>query len=244
MAKLGVNLDHIATIREARKTNEPDPVFGSYFVEMAGAHGVTIHLREDRRHIQDRDLNIFRSVVKKLKLNLEMAATQEMLNIAIQVNPDQVTLVPEKREEITTEGGLDIIKNREAVQKVTSILKEKGIEVSLFIDPDRNMIKQALDIGADAIEIHTGTYANAGSAKERDLEISKISDLATFADELGLIVHAGHGLTYQNVEPIAAIPVIEELNIGHSIIARAVFVGLEQAIREMLILVTEPLSKE
>jgi pyridoxine 5-phosphate synthase len=244
MTKLGVNLDHIATIREARKTNEPDPVFGAYFVELAGAHGVTIHLREDRRHIQDRDLTVLRTVVTKLKLNLEMAATDEMLDLAKEIKPDQVTLVPEKREEITTEGGLDIIKGNRDVKKAISSLKQNNIEVSLFIDPDQSMIRRAQSLGADAIEIHTGAYANIRLPIEREKEISKIIELANLAHDLGMIVHAGHGLTYQNVEPIAAIPIIEELNIGHSIIARAVYVGLEQAVREMVALISNHPLKE
>jgi len=237
MVKLGVNLDHIATIREARKTNEPDPVYGGFIVELAGAHGVTIHLREDRRHIQDRDLRIFRQTVTRLKLNLEMAATDEMVGIASEAGPDQVTLVPEKREEITTEGGLDIVTHAPQIEQAIERLKKARIDVSLFIDPDPEVIRQAHSLGADAIELHTGSYALALDQEARDHELIKLVTSAQQAHDLGLIVHAGHGLTYQNVQPIATIQTLQELNIGHSIIARAVFVGLERAIREMLDLI-------
>ncbi|MFC1848796.1 pyridoxine 5'-phosphate synthase [candidate division CSSED10-310 bacterium] len=236
MTTLGVNLDHIATIREARKTNEPDPVLGAYIIELAGAHGVTIHLREDRRHIQDRDLHLFRKVVTKLKLNLEMATTDEMLAMATDIMPDQVTLVPEKRAEITTEGGLDIINHGQTVQNAVNTLKKVGIETSLFIDPYPEIIRQAKKLGADAIELHTGEYAAAKDFVSQKQELRKLQENATLGAELGLIVLAGHGLTYQNVTPVSVIIEVQELNIGHSIISRAVYVGLERAIREMLAL--------
>ncbi|MBN2382810.1 pyridoxine 5'-phosphate synthase [bacterium] len=238
MAKLGVNLDHIATIREARKTNEPDPVFGAYIVELAGGHGVTIHLREDRRHIQDRDLDLMRQVVTKMKLNLEMAATPEMLKIAARVLPNQVTLVPEKRQEVTTEGGLDIMAQAKPIASAIKQLHKHAIEVSLFIDPVLPVIEQARALGADAIELHTGSYARAWSNHEYRTELDQIIQGTQLGRDLGLVVHAGHGLTYQNIKPIAAIPLIEEFNIGHSIIARAVYVGLERAIRDMLALIS------
>lgn len=237
MTKLGVNLDHIATIREARKTDEPDPVLGSYIVELAGAVGVTIHLREDRRHIQDRDLDLFRRVISKLKLNLEMAATQEMLEIACRIKPDQVTLVPENREEVTTEGGLDVILHEKKIGNVIDALHKCDITTSIFIDPDEKIVRQAYKLGAQAVELHTGTYSLAKNLSAIDNELKKVKNNSLLGVDLGLIVHAGHGLTYQNVVPIASIKEITELNIGHSIIARSVYVGLERAIREMIALI-------
>lgn len=239
MPRLGVNIDHIATIREARKTNEPDPVYAAFIVELAGAHGVTIHLREDRRHIHDRDLRILKKVVSKIKLNLEMAVTDEMLVIAEEILPDQVTLVPEKREEVTTEGGLDIIKNETVIGDAITRLRKAHIETSLFIDPDQNTIRKTSEINAHAFELHTGSYALATSPEARKKELDKLQKCATLGTELGLVVHAGHGLTYQNVQPVARIPEMTELNIGHSIISRAVFTGLDQAIREMLALISD-----
>ncbi|MCD6326420.1 pyridoxine 5'-phosphate synthase [bacterium] len=235
MTDLCVNIDHVATIREARRTFEPDPVFAASIVHLAGAAGITIHLREDRRHIKDRDLRLIRDVCQ-IKLNLEMAATDEMAQIACDVHPDQITLVPEGRQEVTTEGGLDVVTNRDAVKKTLDAAKEKGIETSLFIDPNRAQIDASKAVGANAIEIHTGEYANANSKAARAKELATIADATFYADSIGLEVYAGHGLTYYNVVPISQIGQIQELNIGHSIIARAVLVGLDQAISEMLLL--------
>jgi len=232
MMRLGVNVDHIATIREARKTVEPDPVAAAVAVEMAGADQVTVHLREDRRHIQNRDVKIIREVVRTA-LNLEMAATVEMQEIALAVHPDSVTLVPEKREEVTTEGGLDIRNAPPAMKDLISNLKSSGIKVCAFLDPDLDQIKQAAHLRFDAVEIHTGSYANANGAK-RPEELQKIKDIASAIRHLGMGVHAGHGLDYHNVTAIAGIPEITELNIGHAIISRAVFVGLDRAVRDML----------
>lgn len=230
--RLGVNIDHVATLRQVRREIDPDPVWAAVLVELAGADGVVVHLREDRRHIQDRDLELLRQIVK-IKLNLEMAAADEMVEIACRIRPDQVTLVPERREELTTEGGLDVVSNRHVLKTVTEIIKKEAITVSFFVEPDPEQIKASKECGADAVEIHTGTYANAtGPAVAKELD--RIKKAAAFAKKLGLHVHAGHGLTYRNVEPVAAIPEIEELNIGHNIIARAVFVGLQQAVREMI----------
>ena len=235
MTKLAVNIDHVATLREARKTIEPDPIYAAVLVELAGADGIVIHLREDRRHINDRDLKLLREVVKT-KLNLEMAATEEMISIARDIKPDMVTLVPEKRHELTTEGGLDVLRNREILQENIPRLQEKEIIVSVFIDPDFEQIETSKNIGADAIEIHTGSYAEARSEKESQLECKKIVESAKFAKELGLFVKAGHGITYDNVKRLASIDEIEEYSIGHSIVARAVFVGLSTAVREMMVL--------
>ena len=232
MAKLGVNIDHVATIREARKTFEPDPVWAATLAELGGADGITIHLREDRRHIQDRDLRLLRETVHS-KLNLEMGASEEIIEIALDVKPDQITLVPEKREEITTEGGLDIAGLEEELTPVIKKFQFQGMEVSLFIDPEEAQIVAAHRTGATAIEIHTGAYANARGYKEAKEELRKIIEAATFAENKGLIVHAGHGLTYNNVLPVARVGIISELNIGHSIISRAVLVGLKRAVKEM-----------
>lgn len=238
MPKLSVNIDHIATLRQARKTIEPDPVYGAVLIELAGAYGITVHLREDRRHIQDRDLYVLKEIVK-IELNLEMAATNEMVKIATSILPTMVTLVPEKREELTTEGGLDIIKNEKELSFVIKKLKEKNILVSIFIDPDPLQIKKAAKISAQFIEIHTGKYANMflENNKENEKELKKIKEAVILGKELGLKVNAGHGLTYTNVSPIAQIKDIEILAIGHSIISRAVFIGLENAVKEMLSLI-------
>ena len=233
MAKLCVNVDHVATVREARKTIEPDPVAAAVLAELAGAHGITIHLREDRRHIQDRDLHIMRQVVKT-KLNLEMAATKEMIDIALSVKPDQVTFVPEKRQEITTEGGLDVISQEDYLRRAIKRFKEAGIPVSIFIDPDLKQIRTAKKIGADCVEINTGKYSEAKTEKESDVEFEKVKDAVKFAYKSKFIVHAGHGLTYKNVKRVSDLKEISELNIGHNIIARAVLVGMERAVREML----------
>ncbi len=235
MPKLNVNIDHVATLRQARGTNEPDPVLAAYLAELAGAHGIVVHLREDRRHVQDRDLYILRETVKT-KLNMEMATTTEMVRIATDVMPDMVTLVPEKREELTTEGGLDVVGNRKTVSKAVDKLKEEGLFVSLFIDPDEKQIKASKEIGADMVEIHTGSYTEADNEKKIEKELKKIELSVRIALDQELRVAAGHGLDYRNVEPIVWIEEIEELNIGHSIISRSVIVGIEEAVSEMLIL--------
>lgn len=237
MALLGVNIDHVATIRQARRTIEPDPVWAAALAELGGADGITLHLREDRRHIQDRDLRVMKETVQ-VKLNLEMAAEPEITKIALEIRPDQVTLVPEKREEITTEGGLDILSNLERVRACVAQLLAAGIEVSMFIDPDNSQIEASRDLGAQAVELHTGQYAEADSESSQFEELDKLTKAGDFARKLGLKLHMGHGLTYRNVLPIAQIPEVGELNIGHSIVARAVMVGFEQAVREMKRLIT------
>ncbi len=232
MPRLSVNIDHIATIRQARRGTEPDPVAAALLAELAGAHGIIAHLREDRRHVQDRDLRLLRETVQT-KLNLEMAATPEMQRIALEVRPDITTFVPEKREELTTEGGLDAASRVRFLQDYIGPLRQAGIRVSLFIDPDEEQIAASKKAGADWVELHTGAYANAKSGKDRDRELVKIIDGAKLAGSLGLRVGAGHGLNYVNAERIAAIPEVEELNIGHSIISRAVLVGIDRAVVEM-----------
>lgn len=232
MALLGVNVDHVATIRQARGTNEPDPVTAASLAELAGADGITIHLREDRRHIQDRDVELIRQTVKT-RLNLEMAATDEMVGIALKVRPDAVTLVPEKRKELTTEGGLNVALLRQTLKKHIDLLKQGGISVSLFIDPDLEQVKASHRIGADAIELHTGAYCDAACAATRSKELDKLANAVKAGNKLGLLVHAGHGLTYFNIQPVTAIGGIREFNIGHSIISRAVLVGMDRAVREM-----------
>ncbi len=233
MIRLGVNVDHIATVREARRGKLPDPVAGAIAAEMAGADGIVCHLREDRRHIKDKDLYLLKEIVKT-HLNLEMAATDEMVRIATEVVPDMVTIVPEKREEITTEGGLDVTANYDWIEEVVKQLRSHNIVVSLFIDPDIQQIKSSARCGADYVELHTGRYANADDMGAVMDELEKIRSLAMAAEKLGLGVSAGHGLDYQNVRDILDIDQIEELNIGHSIIAKAVMVGMERAVREML----------
>lgn len=231
MILLGVNIDHVATIREARKTYEPDPVWAATLAELAGADGITVHLREDRRHIQDRDVRLLRETVQT-QLNLEMACTSEITSIACEILPDQATLVPERREEITTEGGLDVIQQRDALATCTDRLKDKGIVVSFFLDPEASQIEAASELGADAVELHTGSYSLAkGSNVER--ELNRLIEAAQQIHRHGMRLHAGHGLHYKNVGPIAAIAGMRELNIGHSIVARAVLVGFERAVREM-----------
>ncbi len=236
MAKLGVNIDHVATVRQARGGGESDPVVAAAIAEMAGADGITIHLREDRRHIQDRDLNLLRKTIKT-RLNLEMAATEEMVAIALQVKPDMCTLVPEKRLELTTEGGLDVRCNMGAIKSAVERLREAGIPVSLFIDADPDQIKAADKVGADFIEIHTGVFAEAPDWRSGESELIRIENGVKLAQKLGLGVNAGHGLNYANVKRITAIRGIEEYNIGHAIISRAVLVGLERAVRDMVELV-------
>lgn len=238
MPQLGVNIDHVATIRQARRTIEPDPVWAAALAELAGADGITIHLREDRRHIQDRDLRVLAETVQ-VKLNLEMAPAAEITKIATEVAPPQATLVPEKREEITTEGGLDVITGRENVARCIDALHEAGIIVSLFIDADLKQIDMAKQLGAAAVELHTGRYADAPTEASRNAELAVLTSAGAHARDLGLLLHAGHGLTYRNVVPIARIPEVSELNIGHSIIARAVMVGLESAVREMKALLAD-----
>jgi len=232
MARLGVNIDHVATVRQARRTIEPDPVWAAALAELGGAHGITVHLREDRRHIQDRDLRVLKDTVQ-VKFNLEMAADDDVTRIALDVRPDQCTLVPEKREEITTEGGLDVAGHRQRVARCVDRLLEAGLEVSLFIDPDERQIEASQGLGAHAVELHTGRYADATTAADRDRELAQIRKAGGIAVERGLQLHMGHGLTYRNVVPIARIPDVGELNIGHSIVARAVMVGFTQAVREM-----------
>ncbi len=231
--KLGVNVDHIATIREARGGNEPDPVAAAILAELAGCDGIVVHLREDRRHIQERDCRLLREVVVG-KLNLEMAATDEMVKFAKSLRPNYVTLVPEKREELTTEGGLDVVAGMDFLKPLISLLKDNLISVSLFIDPDVDQVKTAHKCKADAIEIHTGMYANAKMEPEMEDEAQRIRISAELSKKLGLSVYAGHGLNYKNVSRIARIPQITELNIGHSIIARASLVGIQEAVRAML----------
>jgi len=230
MPSLGVNIDHVATVRQARMTNEPDPVWAATLAELGGADGITLHLREDRRHIQQRDLQVMGQTVA-VKLNLEVACEEEVLAIACQAQPYQVTLVPESREEVTTEGGLDVVGGKSRVSAAVKRLQDAGIVVSLFLDPDAAQIEAGYAVGADGIELHTGAYANASFSAENELE--SLHRSGRLIREAGLTLHSGHGLTYRNVRPIAAIPEMCELNIGHSIISRAIMVGLEQAVRDM-----------
>ncbi len=236
MVRLGVNIDHVATIREARKGREPEPVAAAVLVELAGADGIVCHLREDRRHIKDKDVYMLREMVAT-QLNLEMAATDEMVKIAIDVLPEVVTLVPERRQELTTEGGLDAISNYDYLMEVVGVLRSNNITVSLFVDPDVQQIKASARLGADVVELHTGQYANAISARSRQDELERLRSSAAAAAKLGLGVSAGHGLNYHNVREIVTIPQIEELNIGHSIVSRAVLTGMDAAIRDMLALI-------
>ncbi len=238
MARLAVNVDHVATVREARGIQEPDPVLAAGIAELAGADGIICHLREDRRHIKDRDLRLLRQVVRT-KLNMEMAAVAEMVEIAREVCPDVVTLVPEKREELTTEGGLDVKSNPKHYEEVVDRLQEKGIEVSFFLDPDPVQIETAQRIGARIVEIHTGHYSEAASESEAVGRFKRIADAAKRAADLGLAVSAGHGLNYTNVKRFKALTQVEEYSIGHSIVSRAVMVGLEQAVRDMVTLVKD-----
>ncbi|MEM4408238.1 MAG: pyridoxine 5'-phosphate synthase [Candidatus Caldarchaeum sp.] len=237
MPGLSVNVDHVATVRQARRGREPNPVQAAILAELAGASGIVAHLREDRRHIQDRDIRILREVVGT-KLNLEMAPTSEMVRIALEIRPDIVTLVPERREEITTEGGLDVISNELSLKRVVSELRDGGLCVSLFVDPNPAQIALSRKLGADMVEIHTGRYADAPTSGKRASELALIKEAVRYALTLGLRVSAGHGLNYTNVREIARIGGIEELNIGHSIISRSVFVGMQAAVREMINLIT------
>ncbi len=236
MTRLGVNIDHVATLRQARGVKYPDPVAAAAIVEMAGADGIVIHLREDRRHILDRDVYILRETVKT-KLNLEMAATPEMVKIALETKPHMVTLVPEKRKEVTTEGGLNVRGNKAALAKTVTQLKNGGIVVSLFIDPHGKQIETSREVGADFVELHTGRYCDATTKEEEDKEYKNLLDAVGIAFDLDLGINAGHGLNYFNVRRVAEIKEIEELSIGHSIIARAVLVGLDRAVRDMIELI-------
>ncbi|MCJ7595373.1 MAG: pyridoxine 5'-phosphate synthase [Desulfobacterales bacterium] len=238
MARLAVNVDHVATVRQARGINEPDPVLAAGIAELAGAEGIICHLREDRRHINDRDLSLLRRTVKT-KLNLEMAAVSEMVAIARDIKPDLVTLVPEKREELTTEGGLDVKSHPETYRRVVEQLKQAGIEVSLFLDPDPSQIKIGHEIGADIVEIHTGHYSEARSEAEARERFERIARSADEAADLHLSLSAGHGLNYVNIKRFKVLPGIQEYSIGHSIVARAVMVGFERAVREMVDLVKD-----
>lgn len=235
---LGVNIDHVATVRNARGTQYPDPVQAAFVSEQAGADGITVHLREDRRHITDRDVRILRQTIQT-RMNLEMAVTDEMVDIACEVVPHFCCLVPEKREEVTTEGGLDVAGQQDKVTAAVQRLNAVGILVSLFIDADHRQIDAAVAAGAPYIEIHTGAYAEAAEGPERDAELARIAEAATYAAGKGLKVNAGHGLTYHNVQPIAVLPEMHELNIGHAIIGRALFSGLADAVKEMKQLMRE-----
>ena len=232
MIKLGVNIDHVATVRQARQTTEPDPVWAAAMAELGGADQITVHLREDRRHIQDRDVRVLRDSVN-VKMNLECACEPKMLDLAVKTLPDQVCLVPEKREEVTTEGGLDIVANRDRVDRAVKQLHDAGIFVSLFIDPDQAQIELSSELGADAVELHTGTYANATNATDRAAQLQILQKAATVVGSTQMQLHAGHGLTYTNVVPVAQIEGMLELNIGHSIVSRSIFVGMQEAVREM-----------
>jgi pyridoxine 5-phosphate synthase len=232
MPRLGVNIDHVATIRQARGGREPDPVWAAALAELAGADGITVHLREDRRHIQDRDLRVLRETTHT-RLNLEAAVAPEIVKIALEVRPDQVTFVPERREELTTEGGLDVLRNRDRVAAATAECRKAGLSVSLFIDPDPAQVDVSAELGAQAVELHTGRYADAREGHPRALEFAAIARAADAALAAGLALHAGHGLNYHNVFDVARLPEMAELNIGHAIVARAIFVGFDRAVKEM-----------
>jgi pyridoxine 5-phosphate synthase len=235
---LGVNIDHVATIRQARGARYPDPIHAALVAEQAGADSITLHLREDRRHIQDRDVETLNAILQT-HMNLEMALTEEMCAFALRVKPQDCCIVPERREELTTEGGLDVIALHAGLADAVPRLTAAGVRVSLFIDPDPQQIEASRDVGAGVIELHTGRYADAHTAEARDHELARIRDSARMAHDLGLVVNAGHGLHYHNVQPIAAIPEIRELNIGHAIVSRAIFTGLTEAVREMKRLMRE-----
>lgn len=235
---LGVNIDHVATLRQARGTRYPDPVHAALLAEQSGADSITLHLREDRRHIQDRDLRTLKDMMQT-RMNLEMAATDEMLAIAADIGPEDCCLVPERREELTTEGGLDVLAQKTAIAEACQRLREAGSRVSLFIDPEPRQLDAAKEAGAPVVEIHTGAYADAASKAEKERELERIVRAAEHGASIGLTVHAGHGLHYHNVQTIAAIPEIVELNIGHAIIARAVFFGMREAVSEMKRLMSE-----
>jgi pyridoxine 5-phosphate synthase len=232
MSRLGVNIDHVATLRQARGGREPDPVWAAVLAELGGADGITIHLREDRRHIQDRDLRLLRETVQ-VRLNLEMAVEPAIVEIALATRPDQVTLVPERREELTTEGGLDVAGQVGRVEEAARRLAGAGIEVSLFIDPDPRQVEASIAMGVAAVELHTGRYADAPEGPAREAELAALREAGAVLVAAGLGLHAGHGLNYRNVAPVARLDRMAELNIGHSLVSRAVFVGLAQAVREM-----------
>lgn len=239
MALLGVNIDHVATIRQARRASEPDPVQAAVLAELGGADAITVHLREDRRHIQDRDVRILRETVR-LRLNLEMAVSDEITRIALQTLPEQATLVPERREEVTTEGGLDVITHAQRIKQCADQLTGAGILVSLFIDPDIEQVRKTRELNVPAVELHTGAYAEARTPQARLAELDRLREAGLYAVSQGLILNMGHGLTYDNVRPVARLHGVHELNIGHSIVSRAVLVGLERAVREMKHLVASP----
>jgi len=232
MPELGVNIDHVATVRQARRTYEPDPVWAAALAELGGADGITLHLREDRRHILDRDLRLLRETVS-VKLNLEMACEPQITDIACEVKPDQATLVPERREEVTTEGGLDVRSNRDRIAETIDRLRQAGISVSLFLDPDPRQIEAAAELRADAVELHTGQYALAKPGPDQRKELEVLKTAGAQIRQANMTLHAGHGLTYRNVRPVARIEDMHELNIGHSIVARAIMVGFQRAVREM-----------
>ena len=232
MADLGVNIDHVATVRQARRTDEPDPVWAAAEAELGGADGITVHLREDRRHINDRDVRLLRQTVG-VKLNLEMSIDPKIVRIAADVKPDQCTLVPEHRQELTTEGGLDVVRLRQRVARAVKALHRAGCILSAFIEPVEDQIKISADLGFDAIELWTGGYSHTKNPRQRKRALKELEDGVALGLRLGLVVHGGHGLTYRNIEPVARIPGFSEFNIGHTIISRAVFVGLRQAVREM-----------
>lgn len=257
--RLYINIDHVATVRQARRTDEPDPVRAAVLAELGGADGITIHLREDRRHIQDRDVRLLAETVRT-GINFELAASAPVVELAVALAPMQATLVPEKREEVTTEGGLDLASAavRSAVSEALGRLQERGVRTSLFVDPSREAVDRSAELGADAVELHTGEYANAigsaarGDAAQGDMtkgdaakerELARLADAAAHGHGAGLAIHAGHGLTYENVTPVAALPHVEELNIGHSVVSRSIFVGLERAVREMKELVLQAPGK-
>jgi pyridoxine 5-phosphate synthase len=237
MPELGVNIDHVATLRQARKTYEPDPVAAALLAELGGADAITVHLREDRRHIQDRDVRLLKETVA-IKLNLELSVADEIVAIACELKPDQATVVPERREEVTTEGGLDVVAHESAVRRTVELLREAGVSVSLFLDPDVRQIELANQLGADAVELHTGQYALARGANQHE-QLIALTSAGKRVRELGMHLHAGHGLNYHNVVPVARIAGMRELNIGHAIVSRAVLVGLERAVREIKELLRE-----
>ncbi|HON68846.1 MAG TPA: pyridoxine 5'-phosphate synthase, partial [Phycisphaerae bacterium] len=239
MASLGVNIDHVATVRQARRTNEPDPVWAAAEAQLGGADGITFHLREDRRHINDRDAELLKQTVT-CKLNMEMSIAPGIVKIAERLQPDQCTLVPERREELTTEGGLDVVRFRRRIAAVVERLSRRGIEISAFIEPIPDQVRASADVGCHAIELWTGEYAHARTSRARKAALNRLAASLELGQELGLLVHGGHGLTYNNIGPIAAMPGFSEFNIGHSIVSRAVFVGLREAVREMKALVAGP----
>lgn len=242
MAKLGVNIDHVATVRQARRTFEPDPVWAAVEAQLGGADGITFHLREDRRHINDRDAAMLKETVH-IKLNMEMSIAKGIVDIATKLVPDQSTLVPERREELTTEGGLDVVRHAKRIKLVVARLKKKGIELSAFIEPNEDQVRASAKAGFDAIELWTGGYAHAKTPAALKREVARLERAITVGHEVGLIVHGGHGLTYDNIDVVAALPGFAEFNIGHSIVSRAMFVGMRQAVREMKERLTESFSE-